>query len=192
MNIFTPILECLCLGNSTHYTVLPEQAEQPTLEFSQEKPEKHSPQSTQSLAEDILTSLFNAQKIDEVLEHRFQDIVSVTSWYEDLAKAVLNGIENALKAGAPMGQAMKDAYDKAAQVIEEVFQFAKDHPVFVSLIALGILVVLAPWAITALGFGELGPIEGTFAALWQSTYGGFVPARSLFAFFQRLGMVWRL
>ena len=33
---------------------------------------------------------------------------------------------------------------------------------------------------------------GTFAAWWQSTYGSSVPAGSLFSFFQRLGMVWKL
>lgn len=32
---------------------------------------------------------------------------------------------------------------------------------------------------------------GSFAAWWQSTYGGYVPQESLFAFLQRLGMVWR-
>jgi hypothetical protein len=34
-------------------------------------------------------------------------------------------------------------------------------------------------------------LVGTFAAWWQSTYAGEVPAGSLFSFFQRLGMVWR-
>jgi hypothetical protein len=66
-----------------------------------------------------------------------------------------------------------------------------------------------PWAIEVLGFGEFGPIEGmlvvvyvqgdifmrcllvgSFAALWQSRYRGYVPAKSLFSFFQRLGMKW--
>jgi hypothetical protein len=51
-------------------------------------------------------------------------------------------------------------------------------------------VVIAPWVIEALGFAELGPVEGTFASWWQSTYGGLVPKGSLFSFFQRLGMVW--
>jgi hypothetical protein len=32
---------------------------------------------------------------------------------------------------------------------------------------------------------------GSFAALWQSTYEGYVTEGSLFSFFQRLGMVWR-
>ena len=96
---------------------------------------------------------------------RIQDIVRVTGLYETLAVAVLNRMENALKAEVPMGQAMRDAYDKAAKVVEEVWQFAKDHPVFVAVVGLGVLVVLAPWAIAALGFGELGPIEGVLCWL---------------------------
>jgi len=151
----------------------------------------HPPETTQSLAQEILSTLYTAQTNDENLENRIKDIVSVTGWYESLAIAVLTGMENALKAEVPMGQGMRDAYDKAANVIEEVWHFAEDHPVFVAVVALGILVVLAPWAIAALGFGELGPIEGTFAAWWQSTYGSSVPAGSLFSFFQRLGMVWK-
>ena len=118
------------------------------------------PETTESLAEDILSSLFTAQINDENLERRIQDIVRVTGWYETLAVAVLEGMENALKAEVPMGQAMRDAYEKVVRVVEEVWQFTKDHPVFVAVVALGILVVLAPWAISALGFGELGPIEG--------------------------------
>jgi hypothetical protein len=65
-----------------------------------------------------------------------------------------------------------------------------------------------PWVLEALGFAELGPVEGeidtsqiakkiliklsgSFAAWWQSTYRGYVTQKSLFSFFQRLGMVWR-
>ncbi|KAN0123046.1 hypothetical protein V8E52_002999 [Russula decolorans] len=32
--------------------------------------------------------------------------------------------------------------------------------------------------------------SSTFAARWQATYSGYVPAGSLFSFFQRLGMRW--
>src|SRR5580698_3531969 len=84
-----------------------------------------------------------------------QDVVHETGWYEDLAAAVLTGLENALKAEAPMGQAVKDAYEKATQIIADVLGFAKEHPVFCTVVALGILVILAPWAIEAVGFGEL-------------------------------------
>jgi len=202
---FDAIIECLCLRPSAHYDVLEE--EQPALDFPHEK--TPHPQTTQSLAENVLSTLYAADINDEYLVQRLQDVVQETGWYENLATSVLNGLENALKAKAPMGQAMKDAYDKAAQVVGDIWGFVKEHPVFFSLVALGILVILAPWAIEALGFGELGPIEGmsvvvyvqgdilmlcllvgTFAAWWQSAYRGYVPARSLFSFFQRLGMVW--
>lgn len=174
------------MGHSTHYDVL---EEQPALGFSNEK--KQDLQTTQSLAADILSVLYDAGTNDEYLVQRVEDVVRETGWYESLAAAVLNGLENALKAAAPMGEAMKDAYEKAEQVAMDVWGFAKEHPVFCAVVALGILVILAPWAVGVLGFGELGPIEGTFAAWWQSTYGGYVPAGSLFSFFQRLGMVWR-
>ncbi|KAH9000111.1 hypothetical protein EDB92DRAFT_1983099 [Lactarius akahatsu] len=181
------IAECLCLRNPAHYYVL---EEQPTLDFPHEK--KQYPQTTQSLAGDVLSTLYDADANDEQFFQRLQDVVHETGWYEGLAAAVLNGLENMLKAGAPMGQAMKDVYEKVVQVVTDVWGFVKEHPVFFAVVALGILVVLTPWAIGALGFGELGPIEGTFAAWWQSTYGGYVPAGSLFSFFQRLGMVWKL
>jgi hypothetical protein len=179
------ILGCLCMGRTVaQYDIV---KEQPSLDFTHEK----HPQTTESLAADILSTLYAADTNDEHLTQRLQDVVHETGWYEDLAAAVLTGLENALKAEAPMGQAMKDAYEKATQIVADVFEFAKEHPVFCTVVALGILVILAPWAIEAVGFGELGPIEGTFAAWWQSRYAGYVPAGSLFSFFQRLGMVWR-
>ena len=199
------ILSCLCMGCTTQYDVL---KEQPSLNITHGK----RPQTTESLAAEILSTLYAADANDEHLIQRLQDVVHETGWYENLAAAVLTGLENALKALAPMGQAMKDAYDKATQIVADVLKFGKEHPVFCAVVALGILVILAPWAIEAVGFGELGPIEGvcisvyvegytmlmccllvgTFAAWWQSRYAGYVPAGSLFSFFQRLGMVWRL
>ncbi|KIL66898.1 hypothetical protein M378DRAFT_74719 [Amanita muscaria Koide BX008] len=177
------------MGHSPHYGV---EEEEPALGFAREKKQHRDPQTTHSLAAEILSTLYAADTNDEHLVQSLQDVVRETGWYEDLAAAVLNGLESALKAAAPMGQAMKDAHDKAAQVVADIWGFAKEHPVFCAVVALGILVILAPWAIEVLGFGELGPIEGTFAAWWQSRYAGYVPAGSLFSFFQRLGMIWKL
>ena len=70
------------------------------------------PQTTESLAEDILSSLFTAQINDKNRMIRIQDIVRVTGLYKTLAVAVLNRMENALKAEVPMGQAMRDAYER--------------------------------------------------------------------------------
>ena len=193
------------MGHSVRYVVL---EEQPALGFPDEK--KQQPPTTESLAAEIVSTLYAADTNDEFLVRRLQDVVRETGWYEDLAVVVLETLVKVLRTEAPMGQAMKNAYAKGTQVVADVWGFAKDHPVFCTVVALGILVILAPWAIEWLGFGELGPTEGmsvvvyvegdilmrclfvgTFAAWWQSTYEGYVPARSLFSFFQRLGMVWR-
>jgi len=185
-SFFNEILDCLRIGHSARYDILKEQT---ALDIPHEK-KKHAP-TTESQAADILSIFYGADTNDEQLIQRLQDVVCKTGWYEDLALAVLTGVENALKAEAPMGQAMRDAYEKAAQVVADIWGFAKEHPVFCAALALGILVLFAPWAVELLGFGELGPIEGSFAAWWQSRYAGYVPAGSLFSFFQRLGMVWR-
>ena len=111
----------------------------------------------QDIAADVLSTLYNAEKAGHKLDQEIKNIVAECGWTENIAKAILGGLESALKNGAPMGQAMKDAFDKATSAAVE---FVKNHPIICTLVALGILVILAPWAIEALGFGELGPIEG--------------------------------
>jgi hypothetical protein len=115
MHPFDAILDCLRCGSSAHYDVL---EEQPALDFPHEKTPQ--PQTTQSLAEDVLSTLYAADINDEHLRQRLQGVVRETGWYENLAASVFNGLENALKAGAPMSQAMKDAYEKAEQVVGNV------------------------------------------------------------------------
>jgi hypothetical protein len=94
MHPFDAILDCLRCGRSAHYDVL---EEQPAPDFPHEK--TLDPQTTQSLAEDVLRTLYAADINDEHLRQRLQDIVRETGWYESLAASVFNGLENALKAG---------------------------------------------------------------------------------------------
>lgn len=109
------------------------------------------------LAADILETVFSADDGGKVLKKKLQDIVGEYGWTENLAKRILGGIENGIKQGAQMGQAMKDASGRA---IEEARDFASEHPYFCALIAVGVLAVLMPWVLEALGFAELGPLEG--------------------------------
>jgi len=150
------------MGRSAPYHVI---EEQPALDFPHEK--KQRPQITQSLAADILSTLYAADANDKYLVQRLQDVVRETVWYEGLASAVLNSLEQALKAMVPMGQAMKTAHQKGARVVRDVWNFSKDHPVFCAVVALGILVIFMPWAIEVLGFGELGPIEGMSVVVYM-------------------------
>jgi hypothetical protein len=113
-----------------------------------------------------------------------------------------------LREAQALSPALKEAYDKACEVAKSIEGFVQEHPVFCTVIALGVLVLIAPWAVEAIGFGVKGPIPGmfasaslkfvsvltlllgTFASAWQVRYAGYVPKGSLFSFFQRLGMVY--
>ena len=169
-------------------------------------------------ASSIVSAMLDADKIGPSLDATIQSLVhQAGGWSEYLAAKILTALEAVLKAGKQMNPAMQEAYDKACEAAKIIDGFAADHPiataVFCTVIALGILVVLAPYALELLGFSELGPIEGksrfpwssyddegtlillfntgSWAAAWQATYRGLVPKRSLFSYLQRLGMTWK-
>ena len=78
-------------------------------------------------------------------------------WRSLLAEEFLNSLISAFKKGVSMGAALQEAYDRA---VGEAWEWSKEHPVWATIIAIGVLVIIAPWVLEALGFGELGPIEG--------------------------------
>lgn len=141
---------------------------------------------TSAVASDIVNILLTGET-HEAIQKRLKEQVDTNGWSESIAQAILHGLSDAIKAGAEMAGPAADALTKAK---EAAVEFAKEHPVFAILLALGVLAVLAPWVLEILGFGELGPIAGSFAARWQSTYSGYVPRGALFTYFQRLGMKW--
>ncbi|EGP82410.1 uncharacterized protein MYCGRDRAFT_51611 [Zymoseptoria tritici IPO323] len=125
--------------------------------------------------------------------------IAEASWWNDaIAERILQLLQTALAANASMGPAMKAAFDKALQCAKDIGKltedFANEHPFLVSIVcavvAIGILYLLAPWIIEALGFTEFGPAAGSFASRWQSLYGARVPLGSIFSYLQRLGMTW--
>ncbi|GKT44821.1 uncharacterized protein ColSpa_05002 [Colletotrichum spaethianum] len=157
----------------------PQPQQQPTIAEKQAGIITDQPlRSAQDAASEFIDVLRTAEKDGKDLERRLKNIVTINSWTEELAKYILQGVEALVQHRDTIGQVVREAMDKATDAAESSFEFAKDHPVFVTIIALGILVIIAPWVLEALGFGEPGPVAG------------YVPKRSLFSFFQRLGMVW--
>ncbi|KAI5844429.1 hypothetical protein DFP73DRAFT_459440, partial [Morchella snyderi] len=142
----------------------------------------------QDIANEVVDALYSAEKKGRDLEQKINNIVTAYGWTENIGIAILNALESSLRKGAVMGQAMAEAFGKATNA---AIDFAKEHPIYCTIIVIGILILLAPWVLEIIGFGELGPIEGTFASAWQTRYAGYVPKDSLFAFFQRLGMTWK-
>ncbi|KAF1938908.1 hypothetical protein EJ02DRAFT_505155 [Clathrospora elynae] len=122
-------------------------------------------------------------------------IVGAYGWKENIAKLILKKLTAALQcaddAREKLGPVVNDAYHKAWEAAKSTKGFVIEHPVMCTVIALGVLCLVAPFVLPTLGFAELGPVGGTFASWWQSTYGELVPQGSLFSFFQRLGMKWR-
>ncbi|KAF2737590.1 hypothetical protein EJ04DRAFT_461045 [Polyplosphaeria fusca] len=146
--------------------------------------------STEEIANELVQTIKNAEKGGKSLDKTLNSIVGTYGWTENLAKWTLEKLEQVLQEASKLKPVLKEALDKAWEAVNATEGFVKDHPIMCTVIALGVLVLVAPWALEALGFAELGPVEGSFAALWQARYAGYVPKGSLFSFFQRLGMVW--
>lgn len=113
------------------------------------------------LIKSIIHTLFTAEKGGKSLEDRLDQIVEINGWYESLAQRLVNALASALSNGKEMSGMMKEAYDKASV---ETHSFIEEHPVLVevavTIVVFGILALLMPWAIEALGFGRLGPVAG--------------------------------
>ncbi|CAM1509507.1 Fc.00g032460.m01.CDS01 [Cosmosporella sp. VM-42] len=134
---------------------------------------------------------------EKELEKRLKSIISTNGLKERIAERILEGIEKLLNEGAKVASAMDDAMKKATDI---ALDFANEHPYYTALIAagtiiaLGVLVMLCPWVLEALGFARLGPRGGSFAAKWMSRIArldGRVSKGSIYAYLQRLGMVWK-
>lgn len=148
-------------------------------------------------AAQFVETLRTAEKYGPELESRLNQIVSTNGWTENLAKAILNGIQKLLQDGEHMAAAMVEANKKALATAEE---FAKEHPYYTALIAagtliaLGVLAFMAPgWVLEALGFAARGPRANSFASEWMSRIAvekGQVSKGSLYSYLQRLGMKW--
>ncbi|KAK7419850.1 hypothetical protein QQZ08_010684 [Neonectria magnoliae] len=145
----------------------------------------------------IVEILRTAEASGKELEDRLKQVVSVNGWTENLAKSILHGVEKILKDGAKASSAMTEAAEKATNTAAE---FAKTNPGYTilvtggTLIAVGVLVMLIPWVLDALGFCAAGPRLGSFAAEWMAyiarSSAGRVTKGSLYAWLQRLGMTW--
>ena len=108
----------------------------------------------------FVDTIYSAQKHGTELKQTLNEIITANRWKKAFAEAVFKALQTAILTARPMGPALQATYEKVAQVIDGIEGFVKDHPVLCALIALGILVLLSPWIIEALGFAEGGILEG--------------------------------
>lgn len=111
-------------------------------------------------AQDFVNVLIKAKTgdfNDVQLRKDLDNAVSTLSWSENLAAAILVCLETALRNGIKLGRTVEEATKKAMAAATE---FATDHPVYFTLIALGVLALTVPWVLSWLGFAEIGIVEG--------------------------------
>jgi hypothetical protein len=163
MDFLNEILSCLC-GSA-----------EPASEFYLY--EKHSPEYDASVhtndkaAIDVVSVLLQSEKHGASLKKQLDEAVGTLGWSEMLAKRILNALVETIRNGRDkMGPAFAKAYDDAVNETNSIFhklvQEARDYPleiaatVVITIIAIGVLVALAPYILELLGFSELGPVEG--------------------------------
>ena len=84
------------------------------------------------------------------LEQRPDDIVRPRSWRDRLAEFTVNRLIDALFIAFALSEITKAAYKKARNATTE---FVKNHIAYVTVVALGILVLVAWGVVGPLGFG---------------------------------------
>ena len=124
---------------------------------------------TAQAASHFVNILFTAEKTGPELQQALAKIVQTASLKQHFARAVFETLQKAIETTRPMGIALGETYEKVVREIDSIKGFVKDHPIICAVIAIGILVVLAPWVIEALGFAEGGVLEGEYLLdLWST------------------------
>ena len=132
---------------------------------------------TSEAASRIVSTILSAKEAGPSLDLTIQDLVhQAGGWSEYLAAKILTALEAVLKAGEQLSPLMQEAFDNACEAAKVFEDFAAEYPVatavFCTVIAIGVLVVLAPYVLEILGFGAEGPIAGEFASLsWRLSVG---------------------
>jgi len=162
MAFLTAIIECLTgSGSTAPSTTLP----------PHDLDSKRHPSPTQAdlIAAEFISVLTTADKTGPSLRRRLESTADTASWTESLARAVLNGVVDVIQEGREkMGPAMAEALGRVEDEAGRAFEWGTDHPKevlagLVVIVAVGVLVVMmAPWVVEALGFAELGPVEGMY------------------------------
>ncbi|MCJ1436313.1 hypothetical protein MMC27_005691 [Xylographa pallens] len=145
-------------------------ATQPGRDYSNEKQPLIS---TQEASTQIATAILNATNQGPSLDSQIKNIVhQAGGWRESLAKSILSAFEQALHKVIELKEALSPIIqDALAKVIEAGRQskdfavwFKDKHPVWtgviLTVVALGILWLTFPYILSALGFEEIGIVEG--------------------------------
>jgi hypothetical protein len=93
------------------------------------------------VADDVVATMLATVLTGSALHMQLDGVVGAYGWTENLAKWILEKLSVALQqAHENLGPAIRDAYNKAWEVAKGIEGFVIEHPVFCTVIALGVLV----------------------------------------------------
>ncbi|TID20948.1 hypothetical protein E2P81_ATG05578 [Venturia nashicola] len=116
-------------------------------------------------------------------------------WNETVAHHLFDSLVRQLNAGAGVVLEMDKAMQKAHDVAK-AGKIGYEYPNLISagtsVTALGMLTIVMPEAVAALGFEETEPAADSFATIWQRTYSN-IPYRVFYRYLHALesGGKWR-
>jgi ElaB/YqjD/DUF883 family membrane-anchored ribosome-binding protein len=149
------ILACMSCGTAEPNASIYTSEKTALLRESDARPEAE-------IANDVVETIFNTSLAGPALRMKLDSIVGAYGWRQNLAQYILEKLAAALQTThEKLGAHINDAYHRAWEAARSVEGFVIEHPVMCTVIALGVLAIIAPWVLEALGFAELGPIEGT-------------------------------
>lgn len=90
--------------------------------------------SSESVASDLITKILEADTRYS-LEKEQNEVISIDGWSDTKAKAILDDLQNAIENGSEIARAATGAI---AQSKKASVSFATDHPVYATLLALGV------------------------------------------------------
>ncbi|CAG5155429.1 uncharacterized protein ALTATR162_LOCUS3658 [Alternaria atra] len=113
-------------------------------------------------ADNVVATLLTTSLTGPALHMHLDSVVGASGWRSNIAEYVLEKLASALQASHErLGPTIRSAYQRAWEAAQSIQGFVIKHPVMSTVIALGVLAIIAPWVLEALGFAELGPVEGT-------------------------------
>jgi hypothetical protein len=145
MTFFIPIFNWVCNSDGSANDVN---------EFQNNK------QADKDVAAEIVDKLYSTEKHGDALKAELQGIIQTNGWRESLAEAIFEALELAVRTGRTMGPALQNAYDRAVEEAKKIEGFVHGNPLLCSIIAVGIVALLMPWLLEALGFGLEGYHRG--------------------------------
>jgi hypothetical protein len=101
----------------------------------------YQPRAVVQLADDVVATMLSTILTGPALHMKLDSVVGAYGWTENLAKWILEKLCLALQnAHDNLGPAVHDAYNRTWEVAKGIEGFVIEHPVFSTVIALGVLV----------------------------------------------------